>query len=580
MGKSHMNKGGNMKNKSITIALAAALGTSLFIPAVNPVSAQNGEGVTPSMEMKDNKSAKHKVHPVFAWDRPGPISPVLHPGSAAGAGMVQEPLDEIDPIIEGLIADGVMPGAVALVARRGPIVKQDAYGDAYRYTDDKFTEAENPIEMSEDTIFDLASISKIFTTTAAMKLYDEGYFELDDPVAKYIPEFAENGKENVTIRQLMTHTSGFTAWIPLHSQGSSREDRMEIVFKYPLANKPGEVYTYSDLNMITLGAVVERLSGKRLDVFVKEHITEPLGMKDTMYNPPESLKHRIAATEYQPGINRGLVWGEVHDENAWSLDGVAGHAGVFSTASDLAKFAHMYVNDGRYGGQQILKEETVKMLIENQIPQFPGDDHGLGWELGQGWFMDALSEGNTLGHTGYTGTSIVINRNNGTIAILLTNRVHPSRNTVTTNIARRAFARQVADAIPVSIPGKHEAWFSGYGDKVQHHLSASVDVEKDAILTFDTWYRTETAFDKAYVEFSKDGANWNQAAEPFTGSSVDWKNEKVVIPAGTTHIRFRYQTDGSVNGRGWYVDNVKLELSYDQTIEPELTGNGWEKRNY
>ncbi|MDM5224658.1 serine hydrolase [Cytobacillus sp. NJ13] len=578
--KVHKIKGGSMKNKTKLVALSAALSTSLFIPAAYPVSAQSVEGVKPTMEMRNHKDVKHKIHPIFSWDRPGPISPILHPGSAAGAGMVQQPLNEIDPLMEEMISEGVMPGAVTFVARRGHIVQHDAYGYSYRYTDDKFTEAQNPIEMKEDTIFDLASISKIFTTTAAMILYDEGRFQLDDPVAKYIPEFAENGKENVTIRQLMTHTSGFTAWIPLYSQGSSREDRMQIVFKYPLANEPGEAYTYSDLNMITLGALIERLSGQSLDEFVKKRVTNPLGMKDTMYNPPESLKQRIAATEYQPAIGRGLVWGEVHDENAWSLDGVAGHAGVFSTASDLAKLAHMYVNDGRYGSKQILKEETVKMLIQNQIPQFPGDDHGLGWELGQGWFMDALSEGTSLGHTGYTGTSIVINRNNGTIAILLTNRVHPSRNTVTTNIARRAFARQVADSIPVAIPGKGDAWFSGYGDKIQHNLTAKVDLDEEAVLSFDTWYRTETNADMAFVEVSEDGVNWTQAAQPLTGSSVDWKKEKLTIPAGTSHIRFRYQTDSTVNGRGWYVDNVKLQLSDGQKVTPAFSGNGWKKRNY
>ena len=578
--KVHKIKGGSMKHKTKLVALSAALCTSLFIPAAYPASAQSAEGVKPTMERKNHKEVKYKSHPIFSWDRPGPISPILHPGSAAGAGMVQQPLNEIDPLMEEMISEGVMPGAVTFVARRGHIVKQDAYGYSYRYTDDKFTEAQNPIEMTEDTIFDLASISKIFTTTAAMILYDDGRFQLDDPVAKYIPEFAENGKENVTIRQLMTHTSGFTAWIPLYSQGSSRDDRMQIVFKHPLANEPGEAYTYSDLNMITLGAIIERLSGQSLDEFVKKRITNPLGMKDTMYNPPESLKYRIAATEYQPAIGRGLVWGEVHDENAWSLNGVAGHAGVFSTASDLAKLAHMYVNDGRYGGKRILKEETVKMLIQNQIPQFPGNDHGLGWELGQGWFMDALSEGTSLGHTGYTGTSIVINRNNGTIAILLTNRVHPSRNTVTTNIARRAFARQVADSIPVAIPGKGDAWFSGYGDKIQHNLTAKVDLNEEAVLSFDTWYRTETNADMAFVEVSEDGVNWTQAAQPLTGSSIDWKNEKLTIPAGTSHIRFRYQTDSTVNGRGWYVDNVKLGLSDGKKVTPAFSGNGWKKRNY
>ncbi|MEC1894975.1 serine hydrolase domain-containing protein [Cytobacillus firmus] len=578
--KIHKNKGGTMKHKTMLVALSAALSTSLFIPAAYPASAQSAEGVKPTMEMKNNKDVKHKFHPIFSWDRPGPISPILHPGSAAGAGMVQQPLDQIDPLMEEMISEGVMPGAVTYVARRGHIVKHDAYGYSYRYTDDKFTEAQNPIEMTEDTIFDLASISKIFTTTAAMILYDEGRFQLDDPVAEYIPEFAENGKENVTIRQLMTHTSGFTAWIPLYSQGSSREERMQIVFKHPLVNEPGEAYTYSDLNMITLGAIIERLSGQSLDEFVEKRITKPLGMKDTMYNPPDSLKHRIAATEYQPSINRGLVWGEVHDENAWSLNGVAGHAGVFSTASDLAKLAHMYVNEGRYGGKRILKEKTVKMLIQNQIPQFPGDDHGLGWELGQGWFMDALSEGTSLGHTGYTGTSIVINRNNGTIGILLTNRVHPSRNTVTTNIARRAFARQVADSIPVAIPGKGPAWFSGYGDKIQHELTAKVDLKEEAVLSFDTWYRTETNADMGVVEVSEDGVNWTQAAQPYTGSSIDWKKEELAIPAGTSHIRFRYVTDSTVNGRGWYVDNVKLRLSSGQKVKADFSGNGWEKRNY
>lgn len=191
---------------------------------------------------------------------------------------------------------------------------------------------------------------------------------MDDAVAAHIPEFAQNGKETVTIRQLMTHTSGMAASIPLHTQGTNREDRLQIVLQQPLEASPGTKYTYSDLNMITLGVLVERLSGKSLDEFVKQGITQPLGMKDTMYNPLAKLKNRIAATEYQPLIGRGLVWGQVHDEKAWALDGVAGHAGVFSTAGDLAKLAHMFINDGRYGAKRILKRETIKLLEENQIP--------------------------------------------------------------------------------------------------------------------------------------------------------------------------------------------------------------------
>ncbi|WP_408007641.1 serine hydrolase [Pseudalkalibacillus sp. A8] len=568
-----------MEKKSLPIALAVLLGgTSLFVSG----HVSNAEGQHPikqSIEKHQSKTAMNNAHPEFSWGEPGPISPVLHPGSAKAAGMREAPLHEIDGVMETMIEDEVMPGAVTFVARRGHVVKEEAYGYAARYSDDSKNEMENPVRMQENTIFDLASISKIFTTTAAMKLYENGAFNLDDPVADYIPEFAQNGKEEVTIRQLMTHTSGFTAWIPLYTQGENREDRLQIVFAHPLKNEPGKAYTYSDLNMITLGALVERLSGKRLDQYVKENITDPLGMEDTMYNPPSTLKERIAATEYQPWTGRGLVWGTVHDENAWSLDGVAGHAGVFSTAKDLAKLAHMYVNEGRYGDEQILHPDTVKLLVENQIPEFPGDDHGLGWEIQQGWFMDALSSESTVGHTGYTGTSVVVDLNNATIAILLTNRVHPTRNTVSTNVARRAFARKVADSIPVPMNDKSPAWFSGYGDTLERPLAAQVDLEESATLTFDTWYRLESDYDFGHIEVSEDGENWTRIHEPLTGSK-DWSGIAVQVPAKTKHIRFNYKTDSYTNGRGWYLDNLKLTLLDGTVLKPEWSGVGWYQRRF
>jgi hypothetical protein len=326
--------------------------------------------------------------------------------------------------------------------------------------------------------------------------------------------------------------------------------------------------------MITLGALVERLSGIRLDQYVKKEITAPLGMDDTMYNPPENLKDRIAATEYQPWTDRGLVWGEVHDESAWSLGGVAGHAGVFSTASDLAKFAHMFLMDGKYGGTRILKPETIHLLTENRIPQFPGDDHGLGWELQQGWFMDGLSESTTLGHTGYTGTSIVVSPTNQTIAILLTNRVHPTRNTVSTSPTRREFARKVADSIPVEMDKKGEAWFAGYGDHQSKQLIADVELDTKSTLTFDTWYKIEDGYDKGVIEFSKDGVEWTDAAM-VTGSSNDWETKEVSLPADTRFVRFTYYTDGSVNNRGWYVDDVNLNGS-----SLTFTSKEWIERSY
>ena len=510
------------------------------------------------------------------WDHPGPLAPVLHPGSVKGAGMVQDPLLKLDEAIEKAIGEKTMPGAVVLAARSGHIVKHEAYGFSALYEDDRFNQMEHPVKMQKDTIFDVASISKIFTTTAAMKLYEEGFFELDDPVADHIPEFAANGKESVTIRQLMTHTSGFAAWIPLYRQGTSRDDRLQLVFAHPLANAPGSAYTYSDLNMITLGALVERLSGKRLDQFIKENITDPLGMKDTMYNPPASLKHRVAATEFQPATGRGIVWGEVHDENAWSLDGVAGHAGVFSTAEDLGKLGHMFLNDGRYGGKRILKPATVKLLEQNQIPEFPGNDHGLGWELNQGWYMDALADPTSAGHTGFTGTSMVINKKNHTIAILLTNRVHPTRNTISLNGIRREFARHVADAIPAPLPKHEKAWFSGYGDRLDRELRVKLDTEAHT-LSFGTWHRLEEGADFGLIEASADGTEWEEVSAPFTGNSESWNRVSVNLPEGTKHIRFRYKTDASVNGRGWYVGEIRVN---GQGIEAETVGNGWTQRDY
>jgi CubicO group peptidase (beta-lactamase class C family) len=493
--------------------------------------------------------------------------------------MVKAPLNQIDDAVKEAISNRVMPGAVTLIARRGTIAQWEAYGYAARYTDANFTEMKHPVKMAKDTIFDLASISKLFTATAVMQLWDQGRFDLDDPVAKYIPEFAVNGKQDVTIRQLLTHTSGFRPDppIPLYEIPGSREDKLQYVLQEPLRYPPGTHYVYSDINFMTLGVLVERLTGQREDEFVREHITEPLNMTDTMYNPPEKLKPRIAATEYQPWTDRGLVWGSVHDENAWALDGVAGHAGVFSTAHDLAVFGQMMLNGGKYKGKQVLSDQAVKLMTTNWNEAFPGQNMGLGWELAQGWYMDALAESSTFGHTGYTGTSIVISPNNKTIAILLTNRVHPTRETVSTNPIRRTVSRMAADAIPVAIPGKDGAWFSGYGSHLNRTLTAEVNFKKDAELSFETWYRTEPGYDFAVVETSSDGENWTEAAR-YTGSSGEWGVETYRLPENTKYIRFRYDTDTTVNGRGWYVKNVRIH-SGGNTVKADLESSDWTWRN-
>jgi CubicO group peptidase (beta-lactamase class C family) len=211
--------------------------------------------------------------------------------------------------------------------------------------------------------------------------------------------------------------------------------------------EPGSRYLYSDLNLITLGALAAEVTGMPLDVLIRDGITGPLRMHDTGYNPSPSVRDRVAATEFQVLPDRGLVWGDVHDENAWSFGGVAGHAGIFSTARDLSILAQTMINGGSNGGREILRTETVEQMITNETAQFPGDDHGLGFELNQRWYMGDLSSLRTAGHTGYTGTSLVIDFSSGSFVILLTNRVHPSRSWGSINPARVAAADGLAAAL-------------------------------------------------------------------------------------------------------------------------------------
>src|SRR5699024_5500526 len=257
--------------------------------------------------------------------------------------------------------------------------------------------------------------------------------------------------------------SGFTSWVPLYSEYPDIPSRIEGALTQPLENPPGSTYLYSDLNLITLAVLAEHVSGRRLDQLVADGITDPLRMGDTGSSPPESKLQRIAATEYQVVPDRGMVWGEVHDENAWSLGGVAGHAGIFSTAADMAVLAQTMLNGGTYGGQRILSEDSVTAIITNENEEFPGDDHGLGFELNQRWYMSGLTSLRTAGHTGYTGTSLVVDYNSASFVILLTNRVHPSREWGSINPARRSAADGMADALRIG-PYEGQGYWKEYDE--------------------------------------------------------------------------------------------------------------------
>lgn len=339
----------------------------------------------------------------------------------------------------------LFPGAVLLAGVGGEISYHRAGGWALCYADQEGTllpEAQR-LRMEPDTIFDLASISKLFTALVIMQLVESGEVELDRPVIDYLPEFAAADKQAVTVRQLLVHTSGFPAEIPLWRLFDDPAARIRGALQAELVAAPGTAYCYSDLNLITLGELARRVTGHRLDDLVADRISRPLGLSDTGYNPGPAVRHRIAATEFELVPDRGMVHGQVHDENAWSLGGVAGHAGVFSTAADLARLATAIIN------RELLGDRAAVEMITNQTPGFADHDHGLGFEINQAWYMGDLAGPHTIGHTGYTGTSLVIDLERQAYVILLTNRVHPNRGWGSVNPARVIAANGLAAALSV-----------------------------------------------------------------------------------------------------------------------------------
>ncbi|PZS03320.1 MAG: serine hydrolase [Pseudonocardiales bacterium] len=337
------------------------------------------------------------------------------------------------------------PGYVVLAARNGIVALRAAGGHVLRYADAGGADLPGRewIAARPDTIFDVASLTKLFTSIAVMQQVESSGLELDRPVSSYLPDAATRGP--ITPRHLLTHTSGLPAEPdPSLYAYDSMADRVAAIHASVPFAPPGTSYCYSDINLITLGFLVEAVSGSPLDDVVRAGITEPLGMPDTGFRRTASHE-RTAPTEYEADPPRGLVWGEVHDENAWSLGGVAGHAGVFSTADDLAILCQAILDGGVYDGVRILRAETVAAMLREENAGFPGHAHGLGFELDQDWYMGELSSPWTAGHTGFTGTSMVLDRRHQAFVLLLSNRVHPSRdwgkiNSVRANVAT-AFAR-------------------------------------------------------------------------------------------------------------------------------------------
>jgi len=395
----------------------------------------------------------------FAFVTAG-FSAELVAGSQASTPKPDVVLGNVDSVINRAIAEGNIPGAVLVVGHNGKVVYRKAYGSR------ALEPRREP--MTLDTIFDLASLTKVIaTTTAVMQLVEQGKVRLNDPVAKYLPEFAQNGKEDITIRQLLTHYSGLAPDLDLGTEWQGKNTAYQLAFVMPPETTPGSGFVYSDINFITLGALVEKIAGETLDLYTQQHIFTPLKMTHTRFLPPASWRPKIAPTQYDE--KEHMLRGVVHDPTARRMGGVAGHAGLFSTGDDLAKFAQALLQ----GGDGILSPLTVAKMTEPETPPSAPVLRGFGWDIDSPFSSnrgDLLPVG-SYGHTGFTGTSIWIDPTTQTYIILLTNSVHPRGKGNAIGL-RVKVATEVAAALPLtadekealrwkSITGYNEAFTAG-----------------------------------------------------------------------------------------------------------------------
>jgi CubicO group peptidase (beta-lactamase class C family) len=326
---------------------------------------------------------------------------------------------QIDEIIQSAIKDSAFPGSVVLVSKEGKVIYEKAFGH--------LTYDDTSAAVTKNTIYDIASLTKVIaSTTAVMICYDKNLFSLDDPVAKYITEFSQNGKEKVTIKNLLLHNSGLPAFKRFYGNYSSADEVINDIYKTPLNYETGSKTVYSDLGFITLVKVVEQVTGQRFDVFCKDWIFIPLQMNSTFFNPADSIIYNIAPTEYDNYWRNKLVWGEVHDETALLLNGVAGHAGLFSTAKDLSNLLLLLLNGGTFNDHKIIKPTTVKLFSTRYSDK---STRALGWDTKSRGKSSAgnLFDLTSIGHTGFTGTSVWVDPTKDLFVVFLTNRIYPTR---------------------------------------------------------------------------------------------------------------------------------------------------------
>ena len=338
--------------------------------------------------------------------------------------------DSLRIVLDRAYADSAFPGAIAVVGNHAGVLAQATVG--------RLDWGPSPVP-DEHTLWDMASLTKVLgMTSAVMQLFEQRRIDLDAPLQRYVPEWRGPNKERVTIRHLITHTSGLPAFKAYDRQTHDPDSLAKLMFSTPLDTLPGIRMVYSDIGAYMLGRLVERISGEPLDQYVVRHVFAPLGMTETAYRPPASVRSRIAPTEID-SLRGGKVWGFVHDERAYYLGGVSAHAGIFSSAHDVVRFAEMYLNGGSLDGARVLRAATIQLFTTRQV-----EDRALGWQKPEasnsaGHFMSERA----FGHTGFTGTSIWIDPARDVFVILLSNRVNPTR--ANTRIGRVRVA--LADAV-------------------------------------------------------------------------------------------------------------------------------------
>lgn len=333
--------------------------------------------------------------------------------------------EKVDRFLQQVIVDKQIPGAVYGIVSKDKVLAKNALG---------YSHLKQKIPMTIDTIFDLASLTKVCATLPSiLLLLEEGSIELEDPVKRF---FFDESCENLTIRHLLTHTSGLEPFVPFYKMVKNKQDILKYILSYP--KNPDKKVVYSDLNFILLGFIIEKVTSQTLDSFVEKNVFTPLGMNHTCYNP-KFEKRNIAPTEYN-NEKGDFHWGEVHDENAYFMDGVAGHAGVFSNLHDLTKFVRMILQKGNIKkNKHFLSSAIIELSYKNFTIHF-NSNRGLGWQLFDGINspVSQLFSKNSFGHTGFTGTSIWVEPEKELGFILLTNRVHISRK-INMNRIRKIF---------------------------------------------------------------------------------------------------------------------------------------------